>query len=215
MKTKLPSALLLLLLGGAAFGSGCGQIEIGTGAIGGASTSSDAGAGAVGGEAGGAAGMVASSGAASTDGGGVGGAAGEAAAGVSGQDAAKSCTPPGPAAWAGCYAGQPCSVCADMIAAFPLYLRRYPHCESFYACDHNVHSGCSTDCPPPGDADQCDGTLGNWEGCRGLGCYVCTELVADYPRYFVNHPFCVSNATCNNSYSLCSAACPPPGPADR
>ena len=144
-------------------------------------------------------------------------AAGEAAAGASGQDTGKSCAPAGDdsVSWPGCYAGQPCFVCAASIAEFPLYLRRHPHCESYYACDHGPQSACSTDCPPPGDADQCNGTEGNWDGCRGLGCYVCTELVADYPNYFVNHPFCLSNPTCEGSYATCSAACPEPTEDDR
>jgi hypothetical protein len=147
-------------------------------------------------------------------GGGAPNAAGQSSASASGQDAGASCAPPGDEPWPGCYVDQPCSVCASAIKNYPLYLLRHPQCESFYACDHGTQSACSSDCPKPGPADQCDGTVGNWKGCRGLGCYVCTELTADYPNYFVNHPFCISNSTCEAQYFTCSAACPKPTDAD-
>jgi hypothetical protein len=71
-------------------------------------------------------------------------------------------------------------------------------------------------CCQPGELDcaACDGTAGNWDGCRGHGCAVCVELVAEYPNYFVNHPFCVPNPTCDNSYYTCNEHCPPPSAAD-
>ncbi len=210
MKTKRRFTAIFLVLLAAALAPGCGQIEVGTGAIGGQPTSADAGADAGGGQdEGGVAGILPSGGAP--------GAAGQAPAGAAGQGTDASCAPAGDGdeTWPGCYVGQPCSVCASTIRNYPLYLLRHPQCESFYACDHGTQSDCSSDCPRPGPADQCDGTLGNWKGCRGLGCYVCTELTVDYPNYFVNHPFCISNSTCDGQYFTCSAACPKPTDADR
>jgi hypothetical protein len=71
-------------------------------------------------------------------------------------------------------------------------------------------------CCQPGEpyCAACDGTEGNWAGCRGHGCAVCVELVAEYPNYFVNHPFCVPNPTCENNYYTCNEHCPPPSAAD-
>ncbi len=216
MKTKRTATVFLLALLGAAWAPGCGQIEVGTvggatGAIGGQPDGAEAGAGANSEPQGGVSGILPSGGA---PGQASAGAADPGSAGVAGADGA-SCAPPGEEPWPGCFADQPCSVCASAIKNYPLYLLRHPLCESFYACDHGGQSACSSDCPKPGAADQCDGTVGNWRGCRGLGCYVCTELVADYPNYFVNHPFCLSNPTCEGSYFTCSAACPGPTEADR
>jgi hypothetical protein len=193
MKTKLRWSLLVLVLGGSAFGPGCGHIEIGVGA--GQPTNADDG---------GQAGMT------------NGGAAGSADGDQSPTDREGGiCTPPDESSWAGCYVGQPCFVCAAAIEKYPLYLLRHPHCGSFYACDHGPQSGCSPDCPKPGGADQCDGRVGTWAGCRGLGCYVCSELVADYPKYFINHPFCLANPTCGGTYATCSPACPEPTDDDK
>jgi len=39
---------------------------------------------------------------------------------------------------------------------------------------------------------------------------VCSELVKDFPRYFINHPECKSNPTCGGQRFTCDAACPAP-----
>ena len=54
-----------------------------------------------------------------------------------------------------------------------------------------------------------------WNGCRGTGCGVCSELVTEYPRYFENHPLCARNTTCDNGYSNCSVNCPKPTAVDQ
>ena len=69
-------------------------------------------------------------------------------------------------------------------------------------------------------APACDGaTTGTdgseWAGCRGSGCAVCSELVANYPRYFQNHPDCLRNTTCGGSAYACSLNCPKPSAADQ
>jgi hypothetical protein len=60
----------------------------------------------------------------------------------------------------------------------------------------------------------CEGVAGQWQGCRGTGCSVCSELVASYPCYFQNHPNCASNDICGGLYFTCSDACPAPTQAD-
>jgi hypothetical protein len=45
---------------------------------------------------------------------------------------------------------------------------------------------------------NCNGTSGQWAGCRGTGCSVCAEKLTNYPCYFQNHPNCILNSTCEN-----------------
>jgi|GEM_PF-1552217 hypothetical protein len=61
----------------------------------------------------------------------------------------------------------------------------------------------------------CNGSSGQWSGCRGTGCSVCAEKVKDYPLYFKNHPLCDKNDICGGSYFTCNQNCPAPGSADR
>jgi len=199
--------------------SGATAAGVGSSADAGAGAGADAGAGAgadAGAGAGGVSGGMPVAGANGEQGGEAGAdhaAGGEHSGGAAGSGPVCA-APDEEDTWNGCYGAQACSVCASKIEGFPLYTLRHPHCTSFPLCDHSEQSPCSSDCPPPGDADQCDGTLGNWSGCRGLGCYVCTELVAGYPKYFAHHPGCLSNATCNKVYLTCSAACPAPDNTD-
>ncbi len=65
------------------------------------------------------------------------------------------------------------------------------------------------------DFPRCDGTVGEWNGCRGNGCSVCTEKLTEFPRYMQNHPDCVANSTCSGEFHQCNAACPAPTYADR
>lgn len=64
------------------------------------------------------------------------------------------------------------------------------------------------------EINSCDGSPGQWPGCRGNGCAVCAELVGNAPCYFLNHPACARNTTCAGQYFTCNDACPPPTSAD-
>jgi hypothetical protein len=68
--------------------------------------------------------------------------------------------------------------------------------------------------PPAPIPFTCNGTSGQWPGCRGNGCAVCAELVGNAPCYFHNHPSCSPNTTCMGGYFTCNAACPQPTAAD-
>jgi hypothetical protein len=70
---------------------------------------------------------------------------------------------------------------------------------------------------PVGDTEAaltCDGSPGQWPGCRGNGCAVCAELVGNAACYFPNHPACARNTTCAGEYFTCNDACPQPTSAD-
>lgn len=115
--------------------------------------------------------------------------------------------------WVACR-GSGCYACREQIAPYPLYLVNHPYCQPNDSCGGEFYT-CSNNCPAPSEADMCDGTPGNWSGCRGTGCYVCSELVADYPKYFSRHPGCVSNTSCGGSYGTCNQNCPAPTDADK
>lgn len=85
--------------------------------------------------------------------------------------------------------------------------------EKDIACEA-VFDRAPAQCESPEDVD-CDGTPGQWAGCRGLGCWVCEELVRDYPYYFDHNPCCKRNTTCAGRYFTCNAKCPAPTDADR
>jgi hypothetical protein len=76
-------------------------------------------------------------------------------------------------------------------------------------------------CDESSSAPMCDGSwqtqdAAQWDGCRGSGCWVCTDsMVKDYPRYFKNHPTCVSNSTCAGTFGRCSVNCPKPTDFDK
>jgi hypothetical protein len=78
-----------------------------------------------------------------------------------------------------------------------------------------ANSTCSYNCGPLPSSESCSGSPGGWQGCRGTGCAVCTELVKDYPRYFVHHPSCGPNTTCAGIFGTCNANCPAPTSADK
>jgi hypothetical protein len=73
---------------------------------------------------------------------------------------------------------------------------------------------CSIDCGPCPPPPTCNGTPGQWSGCRGNGCAVCAENVSNAPCYFQNHPSCARNTTCMGQAFTCNAACPAPSAAD-
>lgn len=115
--------------------------------------------------------------------------------------------------WQGCR-GSGCAACSELTAAYPLYFTNNPKCQKNTTCNNQFFT-CSSNCPQPTSADTCNGTSGEWQGCRGNGCAVCAELVAGYPRYFANHPACAQNGTCAGSYGTCNSNCPAPTEGDR
>jgi len=116
--------------------------------------------------------------------------------------------------WDGCR-GTGCSVCTNRLAGYPLYFKNNPGCTPNSACDTDAYP-CSTACPAPTAKDRCSGSSGDWKGCRGDGCSVCSELVSAYPNYFTNHPLCFKNTGCAGSgYGACNANCPAPTAADK
>jgi hypothetical protein len=115
--------------------------------------------------------------------------------------------------WSGCR-GNGCAVCSELVTSYPLYFVNHPLCARNTTCA-GLYYTCNANCPAPSAADACNGTAGQWAGCRGNGCAVCSELVANYPCYFLNHPACSPNGTCGGLYYTCNANCPAPTAADR
>jgi extracellular elastinolytic metalloproteinase len=115
--------------------------------------------------------------------------------------------------WAGCR-GTGCSVCAEKVSSYPLYFKNHPACIPNTTCNGSYFT-CNVNCPAPTTADQCNGSPGQWAGCRGTGCSVCSEKVADYACYFQNNPLCNANATCGGLYFTCNENCPAPTERDR
>lgn len=116
--------------------------------------------------------------------------------------------------WQGCR-GTGCSVCWELVNSYPYYFINHPACVPNTNCQGQYYT-CNAACPAPSSADlQCNGTAGQWSGCRGTGCSVCSELVADYPCYFQNHPACQANSICDGQYFTCNVNCPAPTEADR
>jgi hypothetical protein len=121
--------------------------------------------------------------------------------------------------WAGCR-GNGCAVCGEKLVAYPFYFANHPKCVrndgcagQFFICNADCPAPTATDTAPP--AGTCNGTTGQWAGCRGNGCLVCDEKVVDYPNYFKNHPNCVRNPTCAGVFGTCNSNCPAPTSADR
>jgi hypothetical protein len=115
--------------------------------------------------------------------------------------------------WKGCRNGG-CTVCVEMVQGFPNYFRNHPNCTPSMTCEGRYFT-CSANCPPPTAADSCDPDPEGWLGCN-TGCTVCTLEIAEYPRYFENHPNCVPMpGRCNDGPGRCGPACPAPGPDDR
>jgi hypothetical protein len=110
--------------------------------------------------------------------------------------------------------GSGCSVCAEKLGSYPLYAYNHPKCNVNTTCGGTFYT-CSSNCPAPTSADECNGTSGQWRGCRGNGCSVCAEKLAAYPNYMKRHPKCVSNTTCGGSYYTCNSNCPAPTAADK
>jgi hypothetical protein len=133
---------------------------------------------------------------------------------------------PGPCTPAGGYsaANMPSSFWVDRLSS----TRGYSDCSKNVLWEHPNFTGakltCRPNCSSVGSMNDktssrewhhtCEGVAGQWQGCRGTGCLVCAELVANYPCYFQNHPNCASNSTCDGQYNTCSDACPAPTQAD-
>ena len=113
-----------------------------------------------------------------------------------------------------------CWACSELTDAYPAYFTNHPSCIRNTTCAGQFYT-CSANCPAPTDADKvtpptmCDGVAGGWQGCRGTGCWACSELTNDYPYYFANHPSCTKNVTCDGQFYTCSANCPAPTAADK
>ena len=120
--------------------------------------------------------------------------------------------------------GMPSSWWNDRVSS----TRGYSDCDRNVLFEHANYGGgsftCWPDCSSVGWINDrtssrkwhnCTGTVGEWKGCRGTGCHVCAEKVADYPCYFQNHPLCISNSTCAQDYYTCNAKCPQPTDADK
>jgi hypothetical protein len=124
-----------------------------------------------------------------------------------------------PGNWDGCR-GTGCSVCTEKTGSYPFYFTNHPNCASNPTCG-GVFATCNAKCPVPTDADKsplpgtCDGTVGQWQGCRGNGCLACTDALVGFPKYFANHPRCVANTTCGGVFGTCNDNCPTPTNADR
>jgi hypothetical protein len=117
--------------------------------------------------------------------------------------------------WRACRNGG-CWVCSEMVDGFPFYFRNHPNCAPSTFCK-GQYFPCSATCPAPAAADSCDALPDGWLGCRAP-CELCSDEIFKYPRYFVNHPNCISMpGRCKNPGQLapCGAVCPPPGPRDR
>lgn len=118
--------------------------------------------------------------------------------------------------FAGCStgAGGACSVCAEKLVDYPLYFFNHPSCNVNFACPRK-YTKCNAACPAPTAADACNPTPGQWQGCGANACAVCASVEAEFPSYFRNHPACTRDVACGGGRSVCNAACPAPGEADR
>lgn len=117
--------------------------------------------------------------------------------------------------WAGCR-GNGCAVCSEELTNYPCYFQNHPSCVRNNTCAGSFFT-CNAACPQPSTADacgSCDGTPGQWAGCRGNGCAVCAELLTNYPCYQQHHPGCFVNNTCAGVFGTCNAHCPAPSAAD-
>jgi len=121
-------------------------------------------------------------------------------------------TPEGP--WAACR-GSGCAVCAEKVEGYPLYFRRRPGCIPNTTCNGEYFS-CRTGCTQPTSDDRCAPPAADgWAGCFGDSCAVCSELVADFPNYWKNHPWCIENTQCSGAHTTCTSGCPAPTDDDR
>ena len=118
-----------------------------------------------------------------------------------------------PGQWVGCGA-QGCSVCAENTKDYPYYFANHPLCDRSLSCNGSFTT-CNANCPAPSEADKapaaavCQGTTGQWAGCRGTGCSVCQDKLTAYPYYFLHHPRCAA-AQCDGQSFACNADCPAP-----
>lgn len=123
------------------------------------------------------------------------------------------CSGGGSGSWVACR-GSGCYTCAEKLGSYPLYAFNHPKCTVNTTCAGSF-SACSSNCPAPTSADTCNGTPGQWAGCRGNGCGVCQEKLVNYPNYAKRHPACSVNPTCAGQFGTCNANCPAPTDADR
>jgi len=55
--------------------------------------------------------------------------------------------------WNACYDGG-CSVCADVLQAYPFYFKWHPCCQQNDSCTSQLRVKCNERCPPPTARDQ-------------------------------------------------------------
>lgn len=129
------------------------------------------------------------------------------------QTASDSCSG-SPGGFQGCR-GNGCAVCAEKVREYPCYFENHPQCKPNHTCG-GQYGACNANCPAPTLSDKCtcNGTAGEWNGCRGTGCSACSELVADYPCYFIHRPSCMKNDACGGEYYQCNDRCSAPGESD-
>jgi hypothetical protein len=120
--------------------------------------------------------------------------------------------------WLGC-GGSGCAVCSQSTA-FPYYFINHSTCDKGSVCAGSSFK-CSGSCPAPTVEDQtylpgtCEGSVGQWDGCRGNGCTACTDALIGFPKYFENHPRCLANPGCDGLFYTCNDNCPTPTDADK
>ncbi|MEP7052041.1 MAG: hypothetical protein ABJB12_16870 [Pseudomonadota bacterium] len=65
----------------------------------------------------------------------------------------QQCSVPDPNGWNGCYDGG-CTVCSDVLQAFPFYFAWHPCCQPNDFCTSELRGRCNERCPAPGARDQ-------------------------------------------------------------
>ena len=116
--------------------------------------------------------------------------------------------PPSGTEWAGC-TEDGLAVCGELV--HDAYFDARPQCEEA-TCGDGPYYPCAPMCSERGVDEYPAGSSDNWDGCRGSGIWVCTELANS--TYFENHPACIPNDTCAGGFYACNAICPPPAASE-
>ena len=112
--------------------------------------------------------------------------------------------PPSGSEWEGCTADG-FAVCGELVNE--AYFDGRPQCAEA-TCGDGPYHPCAPMCSERLANEYPAGSSNNWDGCRGNGIAVCTELVTSV--YFENHPVCIPNDDCAGAFSACNDVCPPP-----
>jgi hypothetical protein len=116
--------------------------------------------------------------------------------------------PPSGTEWEGC-TEDGFAVCTELV--LDSYFDARPQCAAA-TCGDGPYFPCAPLCGERDDNEYPAGSSDNWNGCRGSGVWVCTELANS--EYFDNHPACIPNDTCAGSFFACNEICPPPTDAE-